>query len=522
MEENRFDAIVIGSGIGGLTTAALLSRVGKKKVLVLEQHWEVGGLTHEFKRKGKYHWDVGIHYIGKMPDDSLPMKVLRFISGNQLIWNQMPHEFDHLHFPDLKFSIPSDEVEFKKKLIDMFPEEKAGILKYFKDLKKANKWYLFNLVGKMLPSPLAFFLNLWNQMYENLALTTTGDYLNANLHDQKLKAILTGQWGDYGLTPESSSFLIHSIIATHYLQGAVFPDGGAGKIAESIEPAITENGGKIILSAEVTDLILENGKLQGVEAQHKRGEKKKEKYFAPIVISSTGAKHTYGKLLKDSVSQSYFRELESLKSGKSAVTLYLGLKENPEKLGFKGENHWIYKSFNHDESITEQEEKLLKGKPTSCFLSFPSLKNTQASGHTAEIISFANFQLFQNWEETKWKKRGEEYDNLKEIISEGLLNLVEETFPGFRDLVDYKELSTPLTYKDLAGRSDGEFYNLAATPERFRIKILDTKTPLDNFYLTGTDVSSLGFVGALMGGVLTTSRILNPSGFLKIMKHLSK
>ncbi len=68
---SKYDAIVIGSGIGGLATATILTKVGKKKVLVIEQHWELGGLTHEFKRKVKLSWDVGVHYIGKMKEGEM-------------------------------------------------------------------------------------------------------------------------------------------------------------------------------------------------------------------------------------------------------------------------------------------------------------------------------------------------------------------------------------------------------------------------------------------------------------------
>ncbi len=98
---------------------------------------------------------------------------------------------------------------------------------------------------------------------------------------------------------------------------------------------------------------------------------------------------------------------------------------------------------------------------------------------------------------------------------------MESKFPGFRELVEYKEVSTPLSY-ELGGRSNGEFYGIPAVPQRFKLKWLCHTTPIKNFYLTGTDASSLGFIGAMMGGVVTASAILEPAGFPKILRAVRK
>lgn len=518
---NKYDAIVIGSGIGGLATATILTKVGNKKVLVIEQHWELGGLTHEFKRKGKFSWDVGLHYVGKMEEGEMGGNIFNFITDKKLKWNTLPYEFEKFIYPDFTFTVPSNEKEYIEKLCKQFPEETKAIKKYFKDMKKAGRWAQLKMISELVPNFIGFFIRILNKLNEKLALSTTQEYLDTHFKNSNLKSILVSQWGDYGLPPKKSSFLIHSTIATHYLEGAVYPEGGAGSIAEASKSIIESNGGKCLLSTEVTRLIVEGNEVKGVEAQHKRGEKQIEIFEAPIVISSTGAVHSYGKLLKGFIPDSYYEQLKKVPKGKSAVTLYIGLKKDPSELGFKGENNWIYESYNHDDEATNSENTLLKGNPRACYLSFPSLKNKSAKGHTAEIISFANFDSFGKWENTKWRKRGEEYEALKKIISEGLLNLVEKHYPGFKDLVEYTELSTPLTYIELSGRPSGEFYGLAATPERYKLKWLGAKTPLKNFYLSGSDVMSLGIMGALMGGVAAAACILEPGGFPKIMKAIN-
>jgi phytoene dehydrogenase-like protein len=456
-----------------------------------------------------------------MEKESMGAKLFDYITDKKIQWNKLPYEYEKFIYPDFTFTVPANEQEYIKKLCEKFPKEALPIKQYFQDLTNASKWIQSKMVAELVPAFVGYFVRLWNKRRENLALSTTKSYMDSHFKDEKLKALLVSHWGDYGLPPGKSAFVMHSIVTRHYLNGPVYPEGGAGKIAQAMEPIVTANGGKCILNAEATRLLVENGAVKGVEVQHKRGDKQKEIFEAPIVISSTGAYHTYTKLLDGLIPSSYAEELKKFPKGKSAITLFLGLKKDPRELGFNGCNNWICDSYDHDE-VESNYSNLLQGKPKACYLSFPSLKNSKAIGHTAEIISFANFESFKEWENTKWKKRGEEYEKLKSIIAEGLLDLVEKKFPGFKDLVEFQEVSTPLTYMDLIGKPNGEFYGLAAYPERYKVKWLGPKTPIKNFYLSGTDAMSLGIMGALMGGVAAAACVLAPAGFPKIMKAINK
>ncbi len=519
MNNEKYDVIVIGSGMGGLTSAAVLSRLAKKKVLVLEQHFELGGQTHEFRRKGKFSWDVGIHYVSMMEAGSRGKKIFDYITGGNVTWNRLPHEFENFIYPGFKFTVPSNEAEYIGKLSETFPGESESIKNYFQDMRKAELWAESNIASKLVPGFIGFFIKLWNKRNEKLALSTTKEYLDSHFKDEKLKAILVSHWGDYGLPPGKSAFLMHSIVTVHYLKGAVYPEGGAGTIAKAAEKIIEASGGKCVLNAEVKGLVVTDGKVTGVDVQHKRADKTREIIEAPIVISATGAHHTYTKLLKDHALEEHIKTIKEFPNGNSAVSLFVGLKKDPSELGFKGENNWIWGSLDHD-ALEERSENTLKGNPEFCYLSFPSLKNRQAKAHTAEIISFIKYEYFQKWEHTAWRKRDEEYEKLKEVIAEGLLNLVEKHFPGFRDLVEFQELSTPLTYVNLAGRPSGQFYGLPAIPERFRIEWLGPRTSLKNFYLSGSDVMCLGLMGAMMGGIAAAACVLDPAGFPRIMRAI--
>ena len=127
--EERYDAILVGSGIGSLCTAALLSKEGKK-VLVLERHYTAGGFTHVFKRKG-YEWDVGIHYIGEVQNPNAPIrKMFDYITDNNLKWADMGEIYDKIIIGDKHFEFVKGVKNFKSKMYEYFPNEKNAIDNY--------------------------------------------------------------------------------------------------------------------------------------------------------------------------------------------------------------------------------------------------------------------------------------------------------------------------------------------------------------------------------------------------------
>lgn len=315
--QNHFDVIIIGSGIGGLTSAAILARYNHKKVLVLEKHFQLGGLTHEFQR-GKFRWDVGLHYVGGVAKGDFARAVFDYITNSKLEWQKMPFIFEKFIYPDLKFDVPSDPIAYRKKLIEQFPLEKFAIIQYFKDIQAACSWQRLEILAKGLPTLFAKGLKICNFRNNRLARGTVGDYLDSHFKDKRLIALLASQWGDYGLPPHQAAFAIHAIVVQYYLQGAYYPIGGASSIVKQVQPIIENDGGRLLPNQEVTDLIIEEGIVKGVKTRY-------ASYYAPIVISNMGAVETYHKLLKNHLPLP--RDMNVLPNGLSAVTAYVGLKK---------------------------------------------------------------------------------------------------------------------------------------------------------------------------------------------------
>jgi all-trans-retinol 13,14-reductase len=515
--ERSFDAIVIGSGMGALAFASIMAKLRKWRVLVLERHFKIGGFTHTFSRPGGWTWDVGVHYVGEMGPGMTGRRLFDFVTDGGVDWAPLPDVYDVFVYPGLTVKVPKGRANFERTLVEAFPAEKQAIGRYFRDIKRATSWFSRRVIGMVTPQPLSWIVQTINRFSEQAALQTTQQYLESHVRDPRLRAVLASQWADYGLPPGRSAFVTHAIIVSHYLNGAWYPIGGAGEIAKAAGSVIREAGGELLTGHEVTRIILDSGRAVGVEVEHKKGrDQPRLEFRAPVVVSDAGAWNTFTRLMPTEAIP-FRAELETLPGGLEAVELFLGLKRDPRELGFKGENYWIFSSFDHDQMCAGRDD-LLEGRAPMAYLSFPSLKDPQARSHVAEIIAPFTYRTLEAFREEPWRRRGTDYESAKGRMTEALLDLVERQHPGFREIVAYAELATPLTFEHFTGAPSGTIYGYPATPDRFRKAWLAPKTPIRTLYLTGTDAGILGVMGALMGGVATASSLLGPAGFLQIMR----
>ncbi|MCB1201197.1 MAG: NAD(P)/FAD-dependent oxidoreductase [Leptospiraceae bacterium] len=524
-QNNQYDAIIIGSGMSALTLASLLTQFKEMKVLLLERHFKIGGFTHTFQRKRKYSWDVGIHYIGDLHEGGLMKTLFDLISRDGVKFNKMPDIFEKFVYPDFSFGVPSLEQEYIDRLANLFPDELNSIKTYFSDVKRINQWFARNVIMKG-KTPLIDQIKSAAQLSGfDSTLFTTKEYLDKNFKNSKLKALLASQWGDYGLPPSLSAFSTHASVVGHYLSGGYYPEGSSSTIAESIVPIIEQGGGHALVNHQVDQIIIKDSKAIGVRAIYERDKENPEReFFAPLIISSIGAFNTYTKLIEDGYCEDQKRQAQSFYSLHpltTNVTMYLGLKENPAKLGFAGENHWIFSSYDHDKNFENRKMITNEGPPPGAYLSFPSLKDSSPEHHTAEVIAFCEYSEFKKWRDQPWKKREAAYQDLKTNISEKLTSYINSHYPGFSDLIEFSELSTPISTEFFTGHPSGSIYGIPNVIDRFKnssASFTNIQTLVENLYLTGVDVASPGVGGALMGGIATATAIDSKLSLLKLVR----
>jgi all-trans-retinol 13,14-reductase len=503
----KFDAVVIGSGLGGLSTAAFLSKEGKK-VLVLERHYTPGGFTHTFKRRG-YEWDVGVHYVGEVhrPGSELA-RMFNYITDGSLQWVEMDEVYDKIFFGEDEFHFVKEPEAFKAKLKTYFPEETKAIDAYVDLIYVTQRSQKLFFAEKILPQFISF---LFGKFFRSKALTanrTTLETLKTLTSNKKLIAVLSAQFGDYGLSPSESSFMMHAMLVKHYMKGGAYPVGGSAKIFESIAPVILKNGGTVFTNAEVKEIVLQKGTAVGVRMFDG------QEIYAPIVISDAGIFNTYSSLLTaDAQKQVKAKEfLKELKPSVGHVSLYIGINKSNEELKLGRANYWIFPdNYDHDLNISNYLNNPDAEIPVA-YISFPSSKDPSWSERypgktTIEIVTLAPFAWYAKWEKEKWMKRGDDYEAMKEKLALRLLEILFKKHPELRGQIDHYELSTPLSTQHFVNYSYGEIYGIDHSVQRFNQKFLRPKTPIKNLFLTGQDIVSCGIGGALASGMLTAMSI---------------
>ena len=514
--DNKYDAIIIGSGISGLTCGSVLSNHGKR-VLILEKHFKAGGWTHTFKRKN-YEWDVGIHYIGEVHKLLSPTrKIFDYITDSQLEWNKMDDNYDRIIFPDQAYNFTAPYTRFVDDMVEYFPGRRDQFEKYISLINESVKSGLPFFANKALPNWLSYFTykKMSNPFHKYSDVSTKEVIMNI-FNDEIILGVLTGQWGDHGLPPNQSSFAMHAMVVRHYLDGGNYPVGTSRRIAETVTDSIEKNGGDVFVNAGVKKIITKGNKAIGVLLDNG------DEVFGTTIISSAGVFNTFNKMLPSSFKNNRLQnKLNTVIPTFSYHSLHIGIKKSFSEFQTTNTNLWIYPGYNHDKNVDDYLNNQSKNFPL-LYISFPSAKDPSATQKnpnfsTIEAITVANWDSFSKWKEQPWKKRGDEYNRYKKQITNNILETVYKYIPKLNSSVDYHELSTPLTVRSLANYSVGEMYGISHEPNRFRQKWLRPETDIKNLYLTGQDILTVGVTSAMFSGIITTSAVLRKNIFKKIL-----
>jgi len=515
-----YDALVIGSGMGGLTTAALLSDLGWK-VAVLEQHYTAGGYTHSYERGG-YEWDVGVHYIGDVGAPTRTRRLFDYLSDGRLEWAPMDAEYDRFYIGDKVFTARAGKREFRDNLVRQFPAEEAAIDRYLALLAEAGgagSTLVMERVLEPWQRTLATPYLKWKT--PDFLFRNTWDVLSELTDDADLVATLCGQWGDMGLPPKQSAFLVHAMIARHYLHGGFYPVGGAWRIADTILPKIRAAGGEVFTYARVARIVVEDGRVRGVEMADGH------RIDCACVVSSAGIDNTFRGLLPDRAVHDFGYDglLPTVRPSLAHLGVYIGLRHDAGELGLPRTNFWIYRSNDYDGDV----ERFLAGGPEAPFpvvyISFPSAKDPSwpqrhPGTATIEIVAPAPYEWFERWRGTTWGQRGEDYERFKAELGERLMRHLYDKLPQLEGKVDYYEVSTPLTTEWFGAYRRGELYGLDHTPGRMQQKWLGPRTKIPGLWLTGQDTLTCGVTGAMMAGLLTTTAMVGLRKSGPLMKRI--
>ena len=501
-ERDNWDAIVIGSGMGGMAAAAALSLVGNK-VLLLEKHHTLGGLTHSFSRDG-FTWDVGVHYLSGVAPGDHARGLLDWLCDTPMEFVSLGSIYDHIHIgsaPPISLSRPYEAQEMDLK--DRYPDQTEAIEAWIQALRDGREAMLKVFPTRGMPEFAGDVLDWWNRYaIENWCARTTREVIDDLTDNPELAAVMAAQWGDHGGRPSKASFAMHALIAGAYLpSGSWYPVGGSEAFANHIIPTITKHGGEARAGVLVTALLFEGDTVVGVKTEDGA------EIRAKAVISDIGARETIDTLLPEDCGHDDWKaEIRALPSSIAHFNMFLGFKGDIEAAGATKANHWFFPTGETDVVWTDAPD----APPPHLTVSFGSLKNPShdpgpQQTHTGQLLVWADWSTVAKWAHLPPDGRGEDYTDFKRRAEETIMAQFARYFPDLSKLVVFRELATPLSTVSFTGHRKGAFYGLDVTPERVMCDALRAQTPIPGLYLAGQDVASPGIPGALAGGSIAAA-----------------
>jgi|GEM_PF-335072 len=481
--DGQFDAVVIGSGIGGLTCGAFLARAGLK-VAVIEQHSKIGGYAHAFKRRA-FTFESAIHCV-PMAGNGLVHHLLRLLGVDNGIETR---ELDGLYTvvtPGLRFSMPARGERIDEALKKAFPSERAAIDDLLRDMRRFHD---------ILEKPALDFETAFTaenadfvSQYHNRSYQ---EYLADFLHDPRLRFLLGAQWPYGGTAPEYAPTVFYVVMfALHYLEGSHSLAGGFSTLADALAHAITSRGGAIRTRCRATGLEVEGKRVKAVRLDSS------ERLDAGLFVSNISPYIVHNALLPpEARSVRWTKRLSNLRPSVSSLSIYLGMKPGFEQLLPNDITFW----FGHTDSGRIYRNIIENKKDSIDHLVF--LRSTaHPRAPTLTLMNFTRQDFSAQWKKDKCR------------LAEMLLSKAEELFPGLRDYIEVMEIGSPSTFERYTANTGGALYGFENTKDMYGEAKIPVKTHLQNLFQTGHWGKPGGGVHNVMLNGYTAYHVIRQAG----------
>ncbi len=437
---DRYDQVVIGAGIGGLTCGGFLSQAGGR-TLVLDQHYLPGGYCTAFPRK-KYVFDAAVHHIGGCGRFGIVGQVVSRLGVEVKLLRLDP--MDHLIFPDLELEIPAELEQYQVELAQRFPDEKEQIPRFFTDLVRLYRQVLNRRRG--------------GELIDRYRGSTYHEMLADYFEDPRLVKVLAGQWGYLGSRAEEISAVGMCQMLVNYLKdGAYYPVGSTQAFSNAMVDAVQRAGGHVCLRQHVSEILIEGNRAAGVRLEGGRTIR------ADTVISAIDARQLFFDLLPESACAPERQRIRELKAGPSFYGFYAAFSPevdlSPLVRGFYHfpEDHpaidWIYLS------VTTEVD--------------PGLAPNGEQIVSATVGVRPDSEAFTSWQDSKAS------------MSEAVLGYLDDRVPGIGNHLTFLEAASPRTLARYTLSKEGVAYGWAVTPDQSGNDRFAQHTSLDGLWLAG-------------------------------------
>lgn len=490
----KYDAVIIGSGLGGLECAHILSKAGMS-VLLLERGTQAGGCLQSYRRHG-LAFDTGFHYVGGLDEGQSLHSAFRHLGLLRLPWQRLDNHFDRVTIGNQTFSFAQGYDAFVETLTAAFPAERDALNKYADMLKQCGEQQFDAL------NPQTGESSLLSRFFE----TSAYQYLTETFHDPLLINVLCGTSLKMELRKESLPLFTFAHGNGSFIESSWRLKGDGSLIVNSLADGIRMHGGEIICNTEVRELVEKDGKL--MHAVCSNGEI----YEGNIFISNIHPAVTCNLVKQSSRMKKVYRSrITHLENTFGMFTVSLRIK--PQTLRYFNWNQYIYKE--PDVWAFHLKNNPVSGVLVSCRIPEDGSKYVQQ----VDLLTPMNWSECEQWSHTEVGRRGEDYKAMKKRVADECITLAERFIPGFRDRITGCYTSTPLTYRNYTLTPEGSAYGLRKDFRNPMITLLSPRTPIPNLLLTGQNLMLHGLHGVTMTALFTCAEVLGKEPIWNIVKN---
>ncbi len=487
----EYDCVIIGAGMGGLTSALKLAASGKK-VLVLERQPVAGGVATSFKRKG-FTFESVLHFVDALGPGEEMREFLDEHGVSKKIEYIELEEFGRVLYPEHDFIVKNDFDSLKAWFKKTFPADAAGIDTFFREIDAFYRQF-DHFTSSKIPLWLRLFLSpiCYPQIIKTSCLTLE-QFITNKIKDKKARAIVGTLWGFIGLPPsEVSAFYFLIVMRGCWGRKTAFIKGGFSKLFAAMVEAIREHGSEVRFNTVVTEIVTEQGRrIKAVRTD------KKEEFTARAIISNANSIDTLTRLIDaDKLKKKYEKMFSLMKKSCSAVTVYLGLDVPAKDIGMKHSFLSLNTAYDHDAAC---RSCLIGDYGNSSFAAVdhsqldPSLAPPGKS--TLCIMTFADY--------AKWQAlTGQEYTEKKKEAADAIVAVLEKYLPGLSSHIEVLEVGTPKTMQRYALLPEGAVYGFAETVGQSSINRLSQQAKIKGLFLAGAwTAPGCGVHGCFVSGI---------------------
>ena len=506
----KFDVLIIGSGLGGLICGNILSREGMR-VAIVEKERQPGGNLRSFTRHGQ-KFETGVHYTGSLEPGQTLFRYWKYLGLTDALPLQKLDRsgFDRISFGDQEFPLAQGFGNFAEQLLPYFPDAAAELKRYtHKVAEVASAFPLYNLELPVNHQEHHYTNKSAFEFFQTFAhiLSSNGRHVVSSASSSScipLSALLAGNNFLYGGHPQTPLH-VSSLISHSFISSACRIIGGSDQIAVSLANRFNSTGGTILVNREVTRIDRQGQQFSVITSNG-------ETCHSSRIISDIHPSVALSLLPGGMVRPAYRKRIDSLDNTVSSFILHLSLKPG----SFPYLNHNCY--YHH--SPDPWNECHLTGRqwPGMFLLTTACQHPGQEFAETMTILTYMQYGEVAAWRETRTGQRGAAYEDFKSERAEKLLQLVFHRFPELQGAISRTDISTPLTYRDYTGIPEGSLYGIRKNYLEPMITTILPGTKIADFYFTGQNTNLHGLLGVTIGAVATCGEIVGLKYLLEKIK----